>query len=952
MGDIAADTVVEAYAEIKTTYYLTFRGINDETVQVKSVTVGTDEGDSASADIDTTDVLVQPESVDQAFLGWTTDKGSDIVSATVDASQKSEVYPVIKDAYWVTFDENDGGTGGGASYTAPMSVEKGKAPVMPKNPTRRGYEFGGWWTGKGENAGEVSGVEFTESYELEGNITVYAKWIPSESTTYTVIIWQQNVKDSINATKKTYDFVEANTLTGTTGHEIGEDELSTYTSRQYEGFHYGTYKIVKGASEETTSEIRAKGDTVVNVYYDRNEMTIKFFTRQNNQWKEYKTFTGLYDQILSDCGYTWPSEYYWYDKTNINYGSGATRLTFLASFKFTGLSGLSDDKLTLTQYGHDKNGSSHVHFIQQDVNGVTYPTTDTNTMTTSSNGTFTITDKYTGFKAAQVKEGTYGSWETLTKGPNGNYGTFDVGNNLYIRYERLKYEIAFFDNFNGNLDDLNKPIKNIPYQADISPYEGQEPKMENKPGYDFKGWYLDPKGQNKFTWSGKMPASDIVLYAHYEVVKYHIVLDADGGTLAQGQSGDFYVDYGTILEKVSLNNTKKDGYDLVGWLDTDAKAAYGFGKVESDVNLKAIWRNPGTVDVIYDAGEHGDDAPEDPYHYAGNSGVVVGAPPKTVESGWTFIGYTIAGGSKIYYPNSHFTITTDLVNSDGNVVITAQYLETGGIDKLYTKITYNANGGVGAPVEVLVGKYGNLLVNEAVIALDNEGEGGTGFTKAGCEFKGWSRYSGDNNEVEFNPGDRIAGDLNDPFPNVLYAVWEVKSGRYVVEYYKGEPTVPGDLDHFLGKTELSEPQDVGTPITLSESELNAKKSEAGAGYGDGRQEIVPYIIEQGDENIIRVVYDPIEIKVVINGIVEEHEYDGTEYVIDSFTVTAPEGINYTINDIEFNSEDIRVSGKHAAEYTKQLTANMFRNKNPGFDDNFVKFEIGENGSNKLTACPL
>ena len=71
--------------------------------------------------------------------------------------------------------------------------------------------------------------------------------------------------------------------------------------------------------------MKGDGTTVVNVYYDRQLRTIKFWVKDGRHWtwgvwvtdwKIDQTMTGLYGQSLAQNGYTWPSKIEWStDKT-------------------------------------------------------------------------------------------------------------------------------------------------------------------------------------------------------------------------------------------------------------------------------------------------------------------------------------------------------------------------------------------------------------------------------------------------------------------------------------------------------------------------------------------------------------------------------------------------------------------------------------------------------------
>lgn len=74
--------------------------------------------------------------------------------------------------FTVTFDSM------GGSAVNPLKVTEGKAFTLPRAPERTDYNFDGWFLDKGYS------VEFTESYEVKGDLTVYAKWTEVDSAIY------------------------------------------------------------------------------------------------------------------------------------------------------------------------------------------------------------------------------------------------------------------------------------------------------------------------------------------------------------------------------------------------------------------------------------------------------------------------------------------------------------------------------------------------------------------------------------------------------------------------------------------------------------------------------------------------------------------------------------------------------------------------------------------------
>ncbi|WP_315081262.1 InlB B-repeat-containing protein [uncultured Clostridium sp.] len=77
----------------------------------------------------------------------------------------------IKVRYKVTFN-----TDGGSSVSAITNIKSGKTIDLPKEPTKSGYKFDGWY--KDEDFDK----EFTEDTKIKSNIKVYAKWIKENSS--------------------------------------------------------------------------------------------------------------------------------------------------------------------------------------------------------------------------------------------------------------------------------------------------------------------------------------------------------------------------------------------------------------------------------------------------------------------------------------------------------------------------------------------------------------------------------------------------------------------------------------------------------------------------------------------------------------------------------------------------------------------------------------------------
>ena len=181
-------------------------------------------------------------------------------------------------------------------------------------PEAKGYTFDEWVTTEGGN------TPFTFGTPINVPTTAYATWTPNTNTSYTVVFWKQQVTDNKNATdaQKKYDFAEAvSGRTAATGASVSP--IAADRTKDYTGFHYN-------AQNSVAVTVKGDGTTVLNVYYDRNLLSIKYYEDQgsfwNPNWVNYRTDTGLYGQTLQANGYTWPTGIIWLENFS------GPRLTF------------------------------------------------------------------------------------------------------------------------------------------------------------------------------------------------------------------------------------------------------------------------------------------------------------------------------------------------------------------------------------------------------------------------------------------------------------------------------------------------------------------------------------------------------------------------------------------------------------------------------------------------
>ena len=220
------------------------------------------------------------------------------VALSYDASTNIEITYYL-DSIKTTFNSN------GGSYVAPVYGKYGSTlNLSDYTPTRKGYSFEGWYANK-DLTERVSGTVTVTS-----DATYYAKWKAGYSD-YSVVYWVENANDD------GYSYYTTVSKSGITGQAVSYDKnLSQIDSNVF------AYKRVDG---DTT--IKDDNTSVVNVYYNRKTVTVKFWeqAKKNGSFALKYSYTGKKGAKFVDANGNnlWPSgdKAVWY--TTKTYGSTA-----------------------------------------------------------------------------------------------------------------------------------------------------------------------------------------------------------------------------------------------------------------------------------------------------------------------------------------------------------------------------------------------------------------------------------------------------------------------------------------------------------------------------------------------------------------------------------------------------------------------------------------------------
>ena len=678
-----------------------------------------------SYDVDSTHKLV----------GWAAEvNGTDNITKNIvvpEGSTSVNVYAIIKEGYWVTFDSD-----GGSAIDSQFVFDKISLNDQT-TPTKPGYEFAGWYNGteKVENDATISSP-----------MTLTAHWIPKQ-VSYTVIHWWENADDD------GYSFHESENKTGLTGTE------ASATAKSYKGFT---------AQSVTKKTIKGDGSTIVSVYYKRNMYDVKFYSYSSwyTSSKEYTDLriTAKYGQDISKQWPTKNGSSTWSTKDN---GS-----TYQANINTMPLGGAKF-------YGPQTGDSYCEAFYYVEI----LPGENSSITVGGIKYRLDHTDKMYGSGIRITKEDQY-----PLKGFTFNE---EVSDKIGKRYEGASFYYTRND-YNLNFINNGKTEKTVSkkYEQSISSENYTPARPSSLPEYYvFDGWYENELCEGEaFNFTGqKMPAQNVTLYAKWTAsnVKFTYNLNNPEGTVEKDTKK---VEAGTVASTVLPSIPTINEYSFAGWYYAD-----GNGNITSEVfntnntitrdtSIVGKWLYKGELKVVYNPGTEGSKAtvPTDSNIYAGGAKVTV-AGNATTTSKKKFLGWKLNGN--LYHPGDAFEVNKNLANDENVITLTAVW----GSKEHSTTMSYNPGNGHGNEANVEVKN------NESVTLKSEKDLGYQAPEVEGKEyyFAGWAISMDDvnNGKASYTAGQTVHVDVNGE--NVLYAVW-VEKAKITVVAKSDEVTYDGN----------------------------------------------------------------------------------------------------------------------------------------------------------------
>ena len=654
------------------------------------------------------------------LVGWAADQnGTTNIAKNITVPEEStsvNVYAIIKEGYWVTFDSD-----GGSAIDSQFVFDKISLndQTTPKKP---GYTVDGWYNGTEE---VENGTQITKP------MTLKAHWTP-EKVSYTVIHWWENADDN------GYSFHESETKKGLTGSET-EAVAKSYTVDGKNIFGESVKDKVFTASTISQKTIKGDGSTIVNVYYKRKTYTMHFKEYSNSR-TDLSTITKKWGQSISKA--EWPA----YDG-NSNWQIRATSYYGNSQYlAYTSTMPMKDSTLWSTS---GKKTYTAYYYVQK-IDGNGYDLHHTDVIKGSSYLTIGKEDCY------------------AISGFTFEYCNPDVGesyNGAKFYYKRNSYNLKFINNGKQEKTVSKK------YEQSIKDASYTPTRPSSLPEYYvFDGWYENELCEGEaYNFTGKkMPAQNVTLYAKWTAsdVKLTYNLNNPEGALVKKTED---VAAGTVASTVLPSIPTINEYSFAGWYYAD-----GNGNITSEVfntnntitrdtSIVGKWLYKGELRVVYDPGtETGATVPTDDKVYAGGARVTV-AGNATTTSGKKFLGWELNGN--VYKPGQSFEVNKDIANKNNEIILTA----TWGNAETSTTLTYDPGNGIGTATRV------DVMNNEAVEieAHDYDVLAFTAPVVEGKEyyFAGWADSKTGN--ATYADGQTINIDANGE--NVLYAVWVEKT---------------------------------------------------------------------------------------------------------------------------------------------------------------------------------
>lgn len=360
---------------------------------------------------------------------------------------------------------------------------------------------------------------------------------------------------------------------------------------------------------------------------------------------------------------------------------------------------------------------------------------------------------------------TFAGWYTDTSLTTAAEFPYTITGNatVYAKWTINSYSVTY---------DANSAVGgNTPNDADLHEYQSSVTVQDNtgalvKTGYSFAGWNTTDDGSGSGYSAGdtfSMPASDVTLYATWQINNYTVSYDGNGNTGGSVPSSSTFA-YGATATVKPAGSLTRIGYTFAGW-DTQANgngtsydAADTFALGASNVTLFAQWEINSYYITYDENGADSGDAPVDTNAHQYQSSVAAESNSGTLAKvGYSFDGWnTKADGTGTGYDEGDvFQVPAS------DITLYAMWTIN------HYTISYDGNGSTGG----ITPTSGTYLYGATVTVEDNGS-----LLKTGYMFAGWNTKADGSGTARAATETFTLGATN----VTLYAQWTIN--QYMLVY--------------------------------------------------------------------------------------------------------------------------------------------------------------------------
>ena len=663
-----------------------------------------------TANYNETNVTLDIPTKDGYTCGYTDEStGAIKYTTSITVSDNKTIYVKCNpNTYTINFDTDGGTTVNSKTVTYDSKIGE------ITNPTKTGYNFGGWYL-------DTESITSESVYKYAKDITLKAKWTEATNTKYTVNYYLQTLD-------KKYDKVtESVVYTGTTNKTV-DAALKTY-----EGFVTPSKQTVK---------ILADGSAKVDYYYVRKELKVTFVNDSTK--KEVTYLYGKENQAFTNNGFTKTG----YTLTGYSNTSGGSK-----NYEVTS---------TVTGEFIDKHYPSKTVYVVFTAN--TYKVVFNNNGGSGSMDTITCTyDKdCTLTKNTFTKTGyTFAGWSKTSDGEIEYTNNETVKNlatsgniTLYAKWTANTYTVSY--NANGGSGTMSKTTCTYDTNCTIAA------NSFTKTGYTFASWTKDSTTGTSYavgsTVKNLATSGNVNMYAKWTTNTYKIAYTMNNGSLGTNKPTSASYDANVLIDNPTKNltvtiNANNQGATISKTSVSQAQTFNGWTVSGLNANTAKTGTASNAITTAYTGS-----STKNTYFKnltATNNGTV------TFTANWTNTAVTLPTITKTGYTCGYAT------SASGSIAYASgsKYTPSGEISKtLYAKcnantytITYNANGGSGT-----MSKTTCTYDTNCTLAANS-------FTRDGYDFVNWTKDS--TSGTEYTAGSTVknlatSGNVN------MYAKWE------------------------------------------------------------------------------------------------------------------------------------------------------------------------------------